>query len=82
MSQCSTAESKVPGSVTGAAPSLADDLLDGVPAIAAYLGLSERRTYYLLESGQLPAFKIGSKWAGRKSTYLSHFDKLERGVVA
>jgi hypothetical protein len=73
LSQCSTAESKVPG-----LPSLSEDLLDGVSAIAAYLGLQERRTYYLLESKQLPAFKIGGKWAARKSSLIRQIDAYER----
>jgi hypothetical protein len=46
---------------------LADDLLDGVKAIAAFTGLPERRVYYLAEKKKLPLFKIGDRWAGRKS---------------
>ena len=57
---------------------LADDLMGGVPAIAAFLGLSERQTYHLLEKGKLPAFKIGDrKWQARKSTLLRHIEGLE-----
>lgn len=56
---------------------LATDLLDGVPAIAAFGGWSPRRTYYLAENELIPAFKIGKKWAARKSTLRQHIAKLE-----
>jgi hypothetical protein len=39
---------------------LADDVLWGVAAIAAYINRSERQTYYLIAKG-LPAKKIGRK---------------------
>jgi hypothetical protein len=76
LSECSTAVSK------SAMPSLADDLLDGVPAIAAYLGVDERRAYYLVQSKQIPAFKLGSKWTARKSSINRQIDAYERGEVA
>ena len=56
---------------------LATDLLDGVPAIAAFAGWSRRRTYYLVENDLVPAFKIGKKWAARRSTLRRHIAKLE-----
>jgi excisionase family DNA binding protein len=57
---------------------LATDLLTGAPAIAAFLGFSERKTYHLLEEGRLPAFKIGDKnWQARKSTLRRHIEGLE-----
>jgi len=57
---------------------LANDLMGGVPAIAAFLGLSERQTYHLLENRKLPAFKIGNrKWQARKSTLRRHIQNLE-----
>ncbi|WP_150291662.1 helix-turn-helix domain-containing protein [Sphingobium estronivorans] len=47
---------------------LADDLLDGVAAIAAFLNKSERATYHMIYSGALPtAFKKGQRWYARKS---------------
>jgi hypothetical protein len=36
---------------------LGDDLLSGVPAIAAYLKQPERRVLYLIEAGRLPINK-------------------------
>ena len=58
-------------------PAIADDTLEGSRAIASYIGKSQRRTEYLLETKQLPAFKIGIKWNMRKSTYRSHIERLE-----
>ena len=37
---------------------LADDMLVGVEAIAAYIGEDPRKTFYLLQKKQLPAFKL------------------------
>lgn len=59
---------------------LADDLLDGAPAIAAFTGFTVRRCYYLCESGLLPAFKIGDKWTARKSTLRRHFEAKEQAA--
>jgi hypothetical protein len=57
---------------------LANDLLDGIPAIAAFLGLSVRMTYDLAEQRRLPLFKLGGKkWQGRKSTLLRRIENLE-----
>ena len=56
---------------------LANVLLEGVPAIAAFSGWSRRRTYYLAENKLIPAFKIGEKWAARKSTLRKHIESLE-----
>ena len=58
---------------------LADDLLSGVKAIARFTGDSERRVYHLLETGQLPGFKLGGRWTSRKSTILKRISKLEAG---
>jgi hypothetical protein len=57
---------------------LAADLLDGIPAIAAFLGLPVRRTYDLAEKRKLPLFKLGHrKWQGRKSTLRRHIESLD-----
>jgi len=56
---------------------LADDLMIGAKPIAAFLGLPVRPVFYMMENGQLPAFKIGSKWAARKSTLAGHIVQLE-----
>ena len=61
------------------AQDLADDLLSGVPAIAAFTGWPERRVYYLAEKKLIPLFKLGDRWCGRKSTLRRHLDCPESG---
>ena len=56
---------------------LGDDLVGGAEDIAAELRMSKRRTYHLLESGALPAFKLGGRWYIRPSTMKKHFAALE-----
>lgn len=53
------------------------DLMIGVKPIAAWLKLPVRQVFYMAERGQLPLFKLGAKWAGRKSTILRHIARLE-----
>jgi excisionase family DNA binding protein len=58
------------------------DLVRGVKAIAKLLGMSERQTYHLLESGHLPgAFKLGRAWCVRKKTLVEGLRRLEQGVA-
>lgn len=64
------------------AAKLADDLLDGAEEISRFTGWSKRRVFYLLEQGQLPGFKVGSKWCARRSTLTDHITRLERGEAA
>jgi hypothetical protein len=56
---------------------MAEDLMIGARPIAAWLGQPVRVTFYMLESGQLPAFKIGKRWAVRKSTLKQRIADLE-----
>jgi hypothetical protein len=58
----------------------ASDTLEGVAAIAEFLGKSERRTHYLVENKRLPAFKLGGRWHMRKSTYQTFIERLEAAV--
>ncbi len=53
------------------------DLLYGARKIGAFLGISARKTYYLLETGALPAFKLGKQWCARKSSLLEFIAQLE-----
>jgi hypothetical protein len=51
---------------------LANDLLFGVPAIAAYVygssdQKSQRKIYHAAACGYLPITKKGSKWVARRS---------------
>lgn len=43
------------------------ELLYGTPAIARFLGLTERQIYHLKDTAGLPAFKIGRKVCANKS---------------
>jgi hypothetical protein len=56
--------------------SFADDLLRGVPEIAEFLDEQERRVYYLLDRGLLPAGKLGDRWVASKAALRQHFAKL------
>ena len=60
---------------------LKEDKLTGAKAIAEFLGEDERRTFYFLEQKQLPAFKEAGRWTTRKSTLVSHYDKMEAGAL-
>jgi hypothetical protein len=57
---------------------LHDDLMIGVEAIAKFTGQKERRVFHMLAIGQLPGFKLGNKWAAKKSTLQQHIDERER----
>jgi hypothetical protein len=61
---------------------LADDLLTGADAIAAFLGWNKRVTFYACEKQHIPAFKVGKKWCARKSSLKQFFAKLEEGGKA
>jgi len=58
---------------------LANDVLTGKKAIADFTGESERRTQYLLETGQIPAGKLGRRWVGSKSALRQHYARLTAG---
>lgn len=38
----------------------------GCRAIARQIGATERQTFHMLESGQIPAKKIGGKWVAEE----------------
>jgi len=46
---------------------LADDILDGVKEIAAFIGKSERATFHLIHENRLPVFRLGKKIHARKT---------------
>jgi hypothetical protein len=47
-------------------PALAGDLIWGAAAIAAELGIEERRAFYLLDRRLIPARKIGTLWCASR----------------
>lgn len=62
------------------------DLLYGVKAIAAFLGLTDRQAQHRIDDGALPTFRLGGKARGticaRRTTLRSHLAKLEREAQA
>jgi hypothetical protein len=42
------------------------DILWGAAAIGAYIGKSDRGAFHLLETGKLPARKVGAQWVSSK----------------
>lgn len=60
----------------GGKPALADDLLSGVSEIAEFIGEDERRTYHLIHTKQLPAFKWGGKHCSTKSKICERVNEL------
>jgi len=49
------------------------DLVWEVAAISRLIGRSERQTFYLLNSGALPAKKVGGRWVADRKRLLSFF---------
>ena len=58
---------------------LADDLLEGAAEIAEHTGFGLRRTFYLLEKGDLPAGKLRGRYISSKSRLRRYFDELLAG---
>ena len=58
------------------------ELLDGAEAIARFLGITLRRTYYLCgeatEGPALPAFRLGRRLCARPSTLRAWLAERER----
>jgi hypothetical protein len=52
---------------------LAEDLLVGVRAIAAFTGESERRIRHLISRHELPSFKRGGLFYARKSALNAYY---------
>src|SRR5687768_11927613 len=63
------------------APTLADDLLMGVVAIAAELGERPRRTEYLLQRGLIPGRRVGRRWYSSRSALRAFFEQEQPAVT-
>jgi len=50
------------------------DIVWGAAAIAAVIRRTERQAYYLLESGALPARKVGAQWVASRKRLLAIAD--------
>jgi len=63
---------------------LAQDLLEGADAIAAFMfgdPRKRRRVYYLAERGLIPAFKLGETLCARRSTLVAHIQAQEAAAL-
>ena len=49
------------------------DLVWGLDAIAKLIGRTERQTFHLVQSGQLPAKKVGNRWVAERGKLLRFF---------
>ena len=54
---------------------LADDVLRGCAAIAAFVGLNERDCWDKLKKGYLPAVKEGAMWVSTRSRLRKHYNE-------
>ncbi len=68
----------------GAAPeTIGDDLLEGVAAIATFIGLKPRRTQHLVDNGQLAGvFRMGRRIYGLKSEIRAGIEAKAKGEAA
>ncbi|MCI5073961.1 DNA-binding protein [Oricola sp.] len=48
----------------------ADDIVWGASEIAKVIGRTDRQTFHLLTSGQLPAKKVGDRWVASRKKLL------------
>ncbi|PDT80045.1 hypothetical protein [Sinorhizobium sp. BJ1] len=49
------------------------DLIWEVTEIARLIGRTERQTFHMLQSGQLPAKKVGGRWVAERGTLIRFF---------
>ena len=54
------------------------DFLWGCKAIAAFIGRTPRATFHLLETGKLPAGKVGATWVASKILLREYLEGLVR----
>jgi hypothetical protein len=62
--------------------SLGSDLIWGVSALAKEIGKTERQTYHLVETRQIPAGKTGGFIVASRRRLRAHFEALTSGEVA
>lgn len=55
----------------------AGDLLLGAPAIAKFLGVTQRQVYRLVADKIVPSFKVGGTVAARRSSLQKWMDDAE-----
>jgi hypothetical protein len=55
---------------------LRDDLIWGIRGIAAEIGKSERQAFHLVDTGAIPASKIGGRIVASRARLREHFRAL------
>lgn len=73
MSTVVASTSPEPSTVNFAASSPADDRLDGVPAIAAFMGTTERVARYKLAKGIWPHAREGNRFIASKRALMAYW---------
>jgi hypothetical protein len=64
-------------SPSGAAPAaLSADLIWGIRGIAEEIGKSERQAFHLVDTGQIPAAKVGGRIVASRARLRDHFRAL------
>lgn len=59
---------------------LRDDLIWGIKGIAEEIGKSERQAFHLVDTGQIPAAKVGGRIVASRSRLRQHFEALLDGA--
>jgi hypothetical protein len=67
--------SSMPGGV-------ADDILEGTDAIAAFLGITHRRAKYLIERRLIPYGKLGGRCLASRERLTEHLRGIAAGETA
>ena len=55
---------------------LSDDLIWGIRGIAKEIGKSERQAFHLIDTGKIPAAKVGGRIVASRSRLRAHFRAL------
>lgn len=61
---------------------IGDDLLRGAKQIADFLKVKERTVYHLIDTEQIPFFKLGGRVCARRSSLARHIEALENERTA
>lgn len=67
---------------THANDNIADDVLKGAEAIAAFIGEDTRAIFYMIANGKIPHYRVGQNIRGRKSVLLAWIAEQEAGARA
>lgn len=61
---------------------LADDLMIGLREIGEEIGRTPRQAQHLIHTGEIPAFRLGGKWAAFRSTVRRCFERKQQAAEA